>query len=287
MKTLLTNFISVRSLAMILVLGIANSCNRYDAVQKDYGLNDRITLRRDKNGVFAIRNSFIVRKFDWLQEASNDSLSLFRRKGKYGFLNTNTGRIRIPAKYRRAWPFSEGLAAVQENGLIGFINHEGLFEIEPQFPAYNGLTDYSFHSGFCVVGSSNRKYGIIDESGTWVLTPEYTYAFACKDYAIVAKDGIRMQVLYDGTVLNPSVLEEITELSFCHGDWDDDRQETQYVGYYSYCSGGRWGLMDDHCNRLTEPLYTNISALNEKVFRATLLDEVSAILVNTKDEILE
>lgn len=288
MKASKTLALSFLSLIMTILLGGSYGCCKYKEVQSDYGLNHNIPFCSDKKGVLSIRERWMIRNYDWLQEVSNDSLALFRRKGKYGYLNTHTGKIKIPARYSYAWPFSEGLAAVQKNGLIGFIDHNGLFVIEPQYSAYNSsLSDYSFQNGFCVVSSLEGKYGIIDKMGSWILKPEYNYASVCKDYAIIAIDGKRMQVSYDGTVLNTYILDEIVELSYYCGDRYDYNEEIHYVRYYSYCIGGRWGLMDEHCNRLTEPLYSSISALNEKVFCATLLDEGSIILLNTKGEIIE
>ena len=68
--------------------------------------------------------------------------------------------------------------------------------------------------------------------------------------------------------------------------------EIQYVdkniktGLFAYRVGGRCGLMDGNCHRLTEPLYSSISAVNRNMFRATLLDGWSEVILNAKGEVM-
>ena len=281
----------IKSICFLLssIVLLVCSCTNSEIVSDDYGFNDNIKLYRDNKGILSIKTCWgIKRRFDWMQEASNDSLSLFLRNGKYGYINTNTGRILISARYRRAWAFSEGLAAVQTNGLIGFINHKGSMVIEPQFPAYDKeLVDYSFHNGVCVVSNGKRKYGIINQRGQWILQPKYSFVSTCNEYAIVSIEEGRMMITYDGNILNQSVLDDILELSYYRGDECNYDRETHYTGFFSYCAGGQWGLMDGSGKRLTEPLYDSITALNDSMFRATLLDHCSIVLLNERGEITE
>ena len=55
----------------------------------------------------------------------SDTLAVFFKDDKRGYLNRNTGKVVIPAKYSKAWIFSEGLAAVVEDGELKFTNREG------------------------------------------------------------------------------------------------------------------------------------------------------------------
>jgi hypothetical protein len=56
---------------------------------------------------------------------------------------------------------------------------------------------------------------------------------------------------------------------------------------YYYKVGGRMGLMDKNCKRLTEPLYTDITAVTENIFRAQLLDNYSEVILNAKGEVMQ
>lgn len=285
---------------LILVLAIVaatagwTSCSyiKTQRVADDFGFkNERLELRRSKkDGHLVLLNGWKAIQMDWIQKATADSLSAFGRNGKCGFINNRTGEIAIAKRYHNAYGFSEGLAGVQLNGYIGFIDHQGNVVIDFQFPAYgNDLNDYTFNYGYCVVASEDGKKGIIDKTGTWVVRPEYDYAAVCKDYAIVADDGAQMQISYDGIVENPFVVTDIDALYYYRGNEDeyDYCVEEHYTDFFTYCAGDRWGLMDDNGRRLTRPIYTCITALNDHIFRATLMDGFSEVLLNDKGEVIQ
>ena len=205
-----------------------------------------------------------------------------------------TGEIAIPAQYRRAWVFSEGLAAVQKNGNIGFIDHKGNVIIGFLFPYHgNPLTEFVFDDGHCVVANAEGKCGVIDRKGQWLIQPEYDTVNAFREYAIFSKSGVSLQVSYDGRVLNSFVLDSVYELTFDEYERYENREgEIEYAeksvqtGLYAYCVGGRYGLMDGNCHRLTEPLYGSIRAVNRNMFRATLLDGWSEVILNAKGDVM-
>lgn len=186
--------------------------------------------------------------------------------------------------------FSEGVAAVQKNGMIGFVNHRGRTVIDFKFPYHgNPLTEYIFKHGHCVAADTTGKCGVINKQGAWVIAPEYDDVNAYEEYAIVSKAGVRMQVGYDGKVLNSFVLDEIKRLTFTIDERYENREgEIEYIdkkidtGLFSYRVGGRCGLMDANCHRLTEPLYKSIKAVDKNMFRATLIDDYSEVILNAK-----
>lgn len=280
---------------------VTSSCgsNRAEVITYDDGIvkNDALTVYLYEDGNVSVRDEATGKmtmkkvRIEWTQDSSNDSLSVFCSDGLRGYYNAYTGRIAIPAKYRRAWVFSEGLAAVQKDGNIGFVDHSGKVVIDFLFPYHgNPLTDFVFKNGVCVVANNEGKCGVIDKTGSWVLPPEYSYVSAFRDYAVVTADGIRKQVSYDGTVLNSFVLDDIEQLVYYRqtgGRYDYDEDECHYTDYFAYRTGGRWGLMDSEMHRLTEPLYSSISAINGNLFRATLLDDYSEVIINNKGETLK
>ena len=52
----------------------------------------------------------------------------------------------------------------------------------------------------------------------------------------------------------------------------DVEMRMDYYVYYTYANGDRCGLMDKDGNRITEPVYSKIEALNEHLFSFYLLD---------------
>ena len=76
-----------------------------------------------KSGKWKKTGKYTTPRLDWVADApERDTLTVFSRKGKRGFLNVNDGRIVIEAQYDKAWVFSEGLAAVVKDKKIGFVN---------------------------------------------------------------------------------------------------------------------------------------------------------------------
>lgn len=280
------------------------SCNKPEIVEdiSDEGLlrNDDLVAYRSEDGKVSIKNAttgtVTIRdiRLDWTQPSRNDSLAVFCSENKRGYYNMYTGEIAVPAQYRRAWVFSEGLAAVQKNGNIGFIDHKGNVVIDFLYPYHgNPLTEFVFDDGHCVVANNEGKCGVIDRTGQWLIQPEYDNVDAFREYAIVSKSGVTMQVTYDGKVLNSFVLDSVYELSYEEAERFENREgEIQYVdksiktGIFAYRVGGRCGLMDGNCHRLTEPLYSSISAVNRNMFRATLLDGWSEVILNAKGEVM-
>ena len=194
-----------------------------------------------------------------------------------------------------AWVFAEGLAAVQKNGMIGFIDHKGNVVIDFKYPFHgNPLSEFVFENGRCVVADSLGKCGVIDKTGVWLINPEYDNISAYKEYAIVSKAGVRMQVGYDGTIMNSFVLDSIQRLTYTVEERYENREgEIVYIdktidtGMFCYRVGGRCGLMDANCHRLTEPLYKSIEAVDMNMFRATLIDYFSEVILDAKGKVMK
>lgn len=258
------------------------------AIQSSDG---KVTIKSGTTGKVRIKDI----KIDWTQESTRDSLAVFCSDKKRGYYNMYTGEIAVPAQYRRAWVFSEGLAAVQKNGMVGFIDHAGNTVIDFQFPYHgNPLTEFVFSHGHCVVADTLGHCGVIGKRGEWLIQPEYDSVRAFEEYAIVSKAGVRLQVNYDGTVENSFVLDDIRRLTYTVNERFENREgELEYVskevetGLFSYRVGGRCGLMDANCHRLTEPLYQSIRAVDKNMFRATLIDHYSEVILNAKGELMK
>lgn len=290
------------ALNLVTVFALCNSCScgQREIVEDEYGIikNDKVRIYRSDDGGLSFYNESTrkttIRNIavEWTQDSSNDSLSVYCYNGKRGYYNSYTGEIAVPAQYRRAWIFSEGLAAVQKDDKIGFVNHAGEPVIDFLFSYYgNPLSDFVFHNGVCAVASDEGKCGVIDTSGQWLIEPKWDFVSCFSDYAIVTSDGVRKQLAYDGTVINAFVLDNIKELTYQHDNSPFGDCEisigTYYTGLYAYCIGERWGLMDSKCHRLTEPLYADINAIDGNLLRAELLDGYSEVILNFKGEVMK
>ncbi|MBO7183172.1 MAG: WG repeat-containing protein, partial [Bacteroidales bacterium] len=99
---------------------------------------------------------------------------------------------------------------------------------------------------------------------------------------------------YNEEVINAFVVDHISVLSYTESErYENKDGEIVYLdkkvptGLFSYRVGGRCGLMDANCKRLTDPLYESIIAVNKNMYRATLLDSYSEVILNAKGEIMQ
>jgi WG containing repeat len=76
------------------------------------------------------------------------------RSGNFGFVDAS-GKFKIPPTFEDAYPFSQGLAAVQKENKWGFINTKGDIVIRPRFKAafyfQNGVGVVEDESGFAII----------------------------------------------------------------------------------------------------------------------------------------
>lgn len=117
----------------------------------------------------------LIKKVSWIAKPlKGDSLVCFSDGKRRGYFHLRDGRIVVKPTYEHAWVFSDGLAAVEKDGYIQFINSEGKVVIDKQFAYDWGIDGYVFHNGRCAVHNCDgQNMGLIDLNGEWVLPPQY------------------------------------------------------------------------------------------------------------------
>ena len=224
----------------------------------------------------------------------NDSIGIYEKDGKYGFYHVGTEDIIIPAEYEKAWRFSEGLAGVIKNDLLGFINLKGETVIEFNY-AYkkSRLYDFIFERGYCAVPNMNGLCGVIDNTGNWVIQPQYEFITMKPDYIIGSlKKDFKKQLDYSGNIINHYVIDEVYELKFTQyvvsGEDSDQYLEKDIpTGFYKYWVNSYFGLMDDTGKFLTMPIYDNIEVISKDLFKATLQGADEIILLDGKGNVIK
>jgi len=86
---------------------------------------------------------------------------------RYGYIDHRAHYVIAP-RFEAALPFCNGLAACMMNGRWGFIDTSGTFVIPPKFKATTGY----FTEGLCAV-SDSLLTGYINIDGEWAVTPKY------------------------------------------------------------------------------------------------------------------
>ena len=138
-------FLFIAAVVGVSVILITKSCKNEDEYGYEYGEEPDEGYVSYNNGKSNIINpttkEVIVKDIDWCHYSSNsdeDPIVLFAKNGKRGFCNIVTNEVIVePTTYTKAWIFSEGLAAVEKNGFIGFVNPNGDVAIKFKF-SYRG-----------------------------------------------------------------------------------------------------------------------------------------------------
>lgn len=147
----------------------------------------------------------------WIAKPTDgDTLVCFSDGKKRGYFCKNTGKVVIQPKYRHAWIFSDGLASVEENGYIKFIDALGKVVIDKKMVYIPDMEGYVFHGGYCVVDTDDgEQCGLMDKKGNIVLPMEYSSIHPTNDFKMwLLQKGDEMAVL-------DSNLKPILPLSEC------------------------------------------------------------------------
>ena len=115
-------------------------------------------------------------EYSYIDVHSDDTLARVKKNGKYGFINYRTGKIILPVEYEELGDFYEGLAYVCEpssvdgagGGRYGYIDKTGTFIVKPEYDYA-----YNFSNGLAIV-KKNGKYGLIDKTGKVVVPVKFT-----------------------------------------------------------------------------------------------------------------
>lgn len=161
---------------------ISRSCryrNLYSSFYLDEAFNDNLYYYADRwgdKGYLADSNGHRILKHILCinKPMEGDSLVYFSDGEKRGYFHMRDGHLVVKPIYEHAWVFSDGLAAVEVNGMVKFIDTTGQVVIDRGF-AYDVTDDgYVFHEGHCAVNDREGKHmGLIDRNGEWVMPPMY------------------------------------------------------------------------------------------------------------------
>ena len=266
-------------LCLVLMNQCMGSCDRRE-VNETVRYNEidrRITdVMREKEKVDGM-------KVDETWKHGMDSIGIFKKDGKRGFYSLNTNKVLVPATYTHAWFFSEGLAAVEKDGKIGFVNMKGALVIPHQFiHRTNDRPNIYFENGLCVMANGNGQIGVINRKGEWVVKPQYEKIDLTESGIFATTSNSKLLLSNTGEIIQDDLIVKVEPLTCnvqlkekdAEGRWrlQDVEMRMDYYVYYTFAYNNRCGLMDKDGNRLTEPVYSKIEALNEHLFSFYLLD---------------
>jgi hypothetical protein len=181
---------------------------------------------------------------------------LSRSLTRYGYLDT-AGRVVIPAQFKDARPFSEGLAAVEVDGKWGYIDRAGRMEIPPRF-----LRAKAFKNGRALVEVSPEDWRYIDRIGKVAIDLSFKWSIRAREFseglaAVYIEDPARFECL-DG--VNQEVRERYNDGS----------------AYISRPFCGRWGFIDTAGRFAVEPRFIEAFGFSEGLAAVRLRNPAAA-----------
>ena len=269
-------------------------------------------------------------KLNWISDAQdNDSLAVYAIRNRRGFINVINGEIIIDAEqndYRKAWVFSEGLAAVLKDDKIGFINEKNEVAIPFQFEYTEDRNmyehSYLFHNGCCAMANAEGKYGLIDHTGKWVVEPiydeiwtpqegghriivndgkygvldsicnvvfpiEYDDINILSDGFILNKEGKKWQVDLSGNIIQPFMYDGTYYLNYPVGYSENGDIQYAFADYLKYEVASSYGIINRITGEaITPAIYSDINMLSQEIFEVQDSESYDWYLIDTEGNVV-
>ena len=330
----IATFLILISVGFVALVGYALYEDAYGRDYWDRKLSENVTLRSFSDNKWRVYNKqtgeYTTEKINWVSEApETDSLAVYALPGKRGYININTGRIIIDAEandYRKAWVFSDGLAAVMKDGKIGFINDQNDVVIPFQFDYTDKCRMYDFgyifHNGYCAMTDADGNLGLIDKNGNWVVKPEYDEIWAPhkSGYRVVVKDnmhgildsnctvvypaeygyisiipdgfvlnkgGKKWQVDFEGNIVQPFMFDNTYYLKYPIGYNECGEIQFAFADFVKYEVMNCYGIMNRITGEpITRAIYSDINTLSKDLFEVQEYDSYDWYLIDTKGNVI-
>ena len=208
----------------------------------------------NREGKKAFEHSYTL--YGFKEDVSPASLS-----GKWGFVNS-AGAVIIPFKFDHANPYYEGLSAVTQGDLLGYIDKAGGWAITPRFDPMPGYTDPLFLPNFSdglAVYRNNEKYGFINKEGLTVIPAAF-------DRAEGFSEGLGLVKLNEKIGYLKKDGEYAIALKFDGGQKFSD-------GLAAVKMKGKWGFIDTAGALKIQPQYDATEPFKDGLAKVTKYDE--------------
>lgn len=245
---------------------------------------------------------FTLERLDWASHGvGEDRIGVYSKNLRRGFYDYNTGYPLTENIYNKAWNFSEGLGAVETNGMLGFVDRDMNLVIPQKFKIVRASDEWpnaiQFNKGQCVLHLTPDSIGVINKNGEWILPPVYQAisdltSDSCRvvekdglvglvDYtgdivieplydavritnpnvAVVAKDGYQNRITYSGTELLSFVYDDVQEFS------------PEHPLFLQYEVNGCRGVLEKRtCKPIIPAIYESVECLSNGKFVVGLKD---------------
>jgi WG containing repeat len=189
----------------------------------------------------------------------------YEKENSWGYIN-DLGQEMIKPSFEEASLFSEGLAAVSQDGKYGYINKAGKKIIDFKFQDAE-----SFHNGNAVV-LKDSLYGLINKNGDYIIPAKY-------QELAEASDDIFMAVKGDSSGYIQKNGKPLTQFIF---DVANDYKN----GYAIISKDEKYGLLNERGSFNIEPAFDELVFIGEGLLKGMTEDEMWGIINLKGDTVL-
>lgn len=188
----------------------------YESLYEERILSAAVNYHHDdsKNDgyVFSNDGKKLIKGVQWISmPLGDDSLVVYSDGKKRGYFNKYTGEVVIKPRYNHAWVFSDGLASVEEDGYIKFIDSSGEVAFDPHIPYKNGMDGLVFHHDLCIMENDHSGgMGLVNKQGDWVLQPIYSSIEVADSFFVVRKQSAQAVFAANLSMVIPFINASLT-----------------------------------------------------------------------------
>lgn len=135
----------------------------------------RVTTDSNKDAIIDTNGEYIIPPGEYTICDIEKPLIRLKKSGVEAYRFANHEGYIFNTGYSKANDFQEGLAAVANDNLYGFIDTHRDFVIPPRFEE---VTSLGFQNGLCLV-KEKGKYGFINTSGQYMVENKYSW---CRNF---------------------------------------------------------------------------------------------------------
>lgn len=197
----------------------------------------------------------------------SDSLSIIDHSGR--IIARNVALY----EYGEAFIFNGGVCVAGENGLYGMLAKDGTWAVEPKYSKIDIPNAVGYR-----IAVDEEGYWLFDSDLNLVFDEPYDnmdYAFGCDPGTgslYISKNHVKQLVNYDGTVVEPFVVDLTNDLMYMTRFNEIDPNEYGIsLDVMEYQVDDWCGLMDRHTGKIITPaIYNDFEMLSEDLIRAEL-----------------
>jgi hypothetical protein len=214
------------------------------------------------------------------EDQNKSSIHPILLNGSWGFMN-NSGSIILEPTFDLARDVSDGMAAVREETLWGYVHVDSVRNtIIPQFASAG-----DFEDGLAPVQLPGQPYGFIDYSGNFAIEAKFDFAQPLsEDIAAVRIDGLWGYINADGSVLVEPTYSDARPFSdglaavetFDGWNYIDENGEERINPTFQISSAGEfvdglatietadgWGFINKSGNPVITPKYQEVGRFSQ------------------------